>query len=311
MPLGVAADAIELRHLRGFLVIAEELDLGRGAQRLRMPEAALADLLRTLEDQVGVPLAVHASSAVSLTEAGRTFAEQCRRAVAGVELAVAEARRAAGLGSALRIGCVPGVPIQRLQAFLGALHERDPALEAEVAHLPGAEQLRRLRLGELDLGIVHDSGEHGGVRTQRLFAGERLAAFLPQAHPLAVRGTLGPSDVVDETLVVAPRRANPALHDRMLVLVARAGYRFRAVREAGGEHPRDVLFAAAAGLGIALGALSLRQVAGDVASTVTRRTLDPVAWMPDTVVAWPGDPPRRLGEVIARARDAAHALQGE
>jgi DNA-binding transcriptional LysR family regulator len=311
VPGGSAPDGIELRELRWFLAVADELHLGSAATCVEAPEAALSQALRDLEASVGVRLVDDAFGAISLTEAGEAFAERCRRTLSGVDLAVAEARRAAGIGVPVRMGCVPGMPVQLLQAFLGAIHARDAAIELEVAHLSGAQQLRRLRRGDLDLAILHDPGGHDTMRVQPLFPGERLAAYLPQGHRLAVHAAVGPDDLVGETLVVPSRQADPVLHDRLLALVEGSGFRFRAIREAGGGHPRDVLFAAATGLGVALGPTSLRQVVGDVATIVTRCMLDPAAWMPDMVVAWAADPPARLAPVLDAARRAAAMLHGD
>jgi DNA-binding transcriptional LysR family regulator len=87
---------------------------------------------------------------VKLTEAGRVFAEEARRVLADVELAVGETRRAGGASYSLRIACVPHLPIERLLTFLEALHTRSPGLRPQVTHVTSGEQVARLRSGELD-----------------------------------------------------------------------------------------------------------------------------------------------------------------
>jgi len=139
--------AIEFRHLRYFLAVSEELHFGRAARKLHISQPPLSQAVRKLEAELGVQLFERTSRVVKLTEAGRVFAEEARRVLADVELAVGAARRAGGAGYTLRIGCVPHLPIERLLAFLEALHERSPADRPQVTHITSGEQVSRLRSG--------------------------------------------------------------------------------------------------------------------------------------------------------------------
>jgi hypothetical protein len=104
---------------------------------------------------------------------------------------------------------------------------------------------------------------------------------------------LGPDDLREERLVSFPRAVDPALYDRMLALLGRAGYSFSVVGEAGSKDPRDLLLAVAGGMGVALEPLSLKEVS-EAGGIVVRRPLDPTVTMPDTVIAWPTQPQRHL-----------------
>jgi DNA-binding transcriptional LysR family regulator len=248
------------------------------------------------------------SRVVTLTEPGTVFAEEARRALAAVDVAVAEARRAGGTGAGLRIGCVPNLPIERLLRFLGALHERDPNTATQVTHELTLEQIRQLRDGELDLGIFYHADHYPAVETESMFAGEPLAAYLASSHVLAGKQALVPDDLRSEALITFPREVNPALHDRLLALVADAGYTFAAVKEAGGKTARDLMLAVAEKLGVALEPTSLKEVS-EAGGVVARRELDPPVFMPDTVVAWPARPPRHLQPLLACVRDVARELR--
>lgn len=307
-PRRSAPIAVELRHLRYFLAVFEELHFGRAAARLRISQPPLSQAIRKLELELGVQLFERTSRMVSATEAGRVLAGEARKVLAGFDTAVAETRRAGGAASPLRIGCVPHLPIQNLLRFLGALHDRDPSTRVQVTHLNFLEQVRALAASELDLGIFPESDGELQIETEALFSGEKLAAFLPPDHPLAEKQVLGPSDLRSQTLVIFPREANPALQDRLLALVEEVGYRFAAVREAGGLNPRDVMLAAADGRGVALGPFSLQDVS-DVGGIVIRRQLDPSLSMPDTVVAWRANPPGQLKEKLAVAQEVARELR--
>ena len=102
--------------------------------------------------------------------------------------------------------------------------------------------------------------DHNDLESAPLFLGEPLAAFLPPGHKLAERSDSQagrPSQT--ETLVVFPKEAHPALHERLLSLIGEAGYRFQGLRDAGGMNPRDIMLSVAEGLGVALGPVSLQE----------------------------------------------------
>jgi DNA-binding transcriptional LysR family regulator len=197
--------AIELRHLRYFLAVSEELHFGRAAQRLHIAQPPLSQAIRKLEHELGVSLLRRTSRVVTQTEAGRVFAEEARNVLASFDRALAEARKAGGVGTKLRIGCAVDLAIEQLLRFLTALHETEPALEAHVTHLPASEQVARLRQGDLDLGIFFLAEEYDDLEMSPVFSGEHLAVFLPRDHRLAARKVLGPSDLAGETLVTFPR----------------------------------------------------------------------------------------------------------
>ena len=206
-----------------------------------------------------------------------------------------------------RIGCAADVPLQRLQAFLGLLSERCAGVEPRIVHLATAQQLRRMRDGDLDLGLVHDPGEQPGITGERVYRGEPLAAVIPLAHRLAGRELVGIEDLTDDVLLLAPRLTEPGVHDRVLGLVAAEGAPFRAVREAPGPDVRDLLFAVASGAGVTLSAPSVLDAVGRLGDAVTARPLVLGGGMPDTCVAWAdrNPPPFRLQ---AAARDVAREL---
>lgn len=299
--------AIELRHLRYFLAVYEELHFGRAAKRLRIAQPPLSQAIRKLEAEIGVQLFERTSRMVSATDAGRTLATEARKVLAAFHTAISEARGAGGAASPLRIGCVPHLPIQPLLRFLGALHERDPNLRVQVTHLIFPEQIRFLTAGELDLGIFHESVSEPELEHEPLFIGEPLAAFLSPTHPLAARPALTPDDLRTETPVVFPQEADPELHERLLARIDEAGYRFAGVHEASGMNPCDVMLSVAEERGVALGPVSLQEVS-DVGGLVLRRELAPPLSMPDVVVAWRKELPNRLKEKLAFVREVANDL---
>jgi DNA-binding transcriptional LysR family regulator len=308
--LAPPSPAIGLRHFRYFLAVMEELHFGRAADRLRIAQPPLSQAIRKLESELGVQLLHRTTRVVTPTEAGHVLAREACKTLASFDVAVAEVRRAGGGASTLRIGCVPQLPMERLHRFLGALCETTRDCDPEVTHLPSLDQVRRLQRGDLDLGIFPHARHSGDVETEPLFAGEPLVALLSTGHRLATKPVLGPADLRQEVLATFPRDVNPALYDDLLSLIQDAGYGFRSVRPVGGSNRRDLMVAAALGLGVAIGPFSSWEI-GEAAPTVVRRPLDPPLLMPDTVLAWRAAPPRQLGAVLVAARDIARELRRE
>jgi DNA-binding transcriptional LysR family regulator len=302
------APGVELRHLRYFLALFEELHFGRAAARLQMAQPPLSQSIRKLEDALGVRLFHRTSRTVAPTEAGRVFAEHVRPLLANFEAAVADTKQSGGTTSELRIGCVPDVPIERLLSFLDLMRAAYPGVQTQVMQLMPREQVSRLQDGTLEYGIFHYAEDHEGIDLVPLFAGEQLAAFLPKNHRLAVKDVLGPDDLEEEDLAIFSRANDPALHDRILATVGEAGYRFRSVREAGCVTARDVMLAVASGLGVALRPFSFKD-ASDAGSLVSRRSISPPMEMPETVIAWASNAPRNLRMITESVRAVADVLR--
>jgi hypothetical protein len=207
----------------------------------------------------------------------------------------------------LRIGCAADIPLQRLQAFLGLLAERCAGVEPRIVHLTTGEQLRRMRDGDLELGLVHDPGPWAGIATERVYRGEEPAAVMALAHGLAGRGQMALQDLANYVLLVAQRLAEPGVHDRVLGLLAAEGTRSPGVREAPGADVRDLLFAAASGQGVALVAPSALHAVGRLGDAVTARPLVAGGRLPDTCVAWANGRALPFG-VRAAARGVAREL---
>jgi hypothetical protein len=209
---------------------------------------------------------------------------------------------------AVRIGCSPLLPLPRLQAFLGALLLELPEVVPRVAHLRTAEQERRLHQGELELGLVEAVvGDDPG--TELLFPGDPLDTVLPFYHPLGREPVVVADDLAGETLLLFPRRVDPALHDWYRTLIERNALPFAHVRETGDADPRDVLLAVAEGRGVTLAPQPSPATAGDYGAAVITRDLRPLTRYPATLLAWPRRDPTLPPATIAAVRRAVHHLR--
>ena len=300
--------SIELRHLRYFLAVYEELHFGRAAARLHMAQPPLSQAIRKLEEALGVKLFDRTSRSVTPSEAGHSLAEGARKVFASFDLALASARNAGEAELTLRIGCVPELPIQRLLQFLASLQTRTPDATAQVTHLASAEQLQHLRAGGLDLAIFHRSDDYPDLEMEPIFPGEPLMILLPPDHRLVDRPVVRSDDLGDDALITYPRGVNPTLYDRVLALFDNRGYRFSTIHETEGSSPRDLMLAVASGSGVALVPASITELS-ETGGIVVRRPIDPPLAMPDSVVAWPVNPPRLSPLLVDTVRELAHELR--
>lgn len=300
--------AIDLRHLRYFLAVYEELHFGHAAERLRIAQPPLSQAIRRLEDELGVQLLERTSRVVRPTEAGQAFAAEARKVLSSFERAVVEARRAGGEGAPLRIGCLPHLPVERLLQFLSVAQEVAPELSHQVAHLPSLEQVKGLRSRHLDIGILHRGDEDPELEFEPLFAGEPAAAFLSRKHRLARKPVLTPADLRGEDLVIFPRSVNPSIYDVWLADLRAAGYEWDSLIEAGGMNVRDLMIAAAETEAVTLGPFSYPEESLTQVLELEARWLDPPVAMADTYLAWAANPPKHLAAVLSRIRQFAQAL---
>jgi DNA-binding transcriptional LysR family regulator len=241
---------MELRHLRYFLVLSEELHFGRAARRLSISQPPLSVAIRQLEDSVGAQLFERNSKAVRLTPAGEALRVSARGLLASAQEAALEARDvAAGSAGRLRIGFVGAMLYRGLPQALRAFQAQHPAVRVTLAELNSGEQIVELSRGGLDLGFVHTSRMPPELRHQLLLR-EPFVCCLPAGHRLARRRALAVGDLRDEPLVLFSREASPDYHERILSICAAAGFRPEVRHEV--RHWLAVVSLVSQGLGVAL-----------------------------------------------------------
>jgi DNA-binding transcriptional LysR family regulator len=301
---------VELRHLRYFLAVSEELHFRRAAERLHIAQPPLSQAIQKLETALGVQLFERTSRAVEPTEAGIVFAEEARKILARLERAVSKTRGAANGRLQPRIGCVTHLPTDQLHRFLDAVYRRDPTVRSQVVHLWALDLLARLRSGDLGLGLLWFVQGFGfdGIETEPLFEGTEMVALLPERHPANAKERVGPDDLAGESLVLFPRWVNAPLYDWLVARAAEVGYRFRDVHEVGGGDPRDMLLGVAEEAGVALVPVVWED--SWAPGIVTRRPLEVPVSMPPIVLGWKADTPEGLRPFIENARAAARELRG-
>ena len=252
---------MELRHLRYFVAVAEELHFGRAAARLHIAQPPLSRQIRDLEQEVGAELFVRGTRGVELTAAGRAFLGEVRQVLAQAERALRAAQRASrGETGRLRVGFVEAATYSgTLARVLGVFRQDVPDVSLGLFELDSLEQAEALREGRIDVGIVHSPppDAHRWLRVERVFE-DRLVAALPRAHPLAARPHLALGDFAAEPFVFFPRFTGPTLYDHLIAACRSAGFSPRVVQEAAGWSTLAALVAA--GVGVSFAPRSVAQV---------------------------------------------------
>jgi DNA-binding transcriptional LysR family regulator len=213
----------ELRHLRYFLAVAEELNFSRAARRLRMAQPPLSVAIRQLEQEIGASLFVRSSREVTLTPAGSALLDGARRTLAEADAAVGAAKRAAAgeLGT-LRIAYNWSAGFETLPALAQALKLSRPDVELLAEEMRPNRMPGALRSGAIDVALALYP-EIVGELLYRPIRRERVVVLLDSNHPLAKQRTIELDALSDEYLLF-PREVAPRLHDFYVNLCRTAGF---------------------------------------------------------------------------------------
>ena len=220
---------MELRHLRYFVTLAEELHFGRAAERLHISQPPLSQQIAALEKEIGVPLLRRTSRSVELTEAGRVFLVEARQTLKQAHNAVELARRGArGEVGRLQVGFVPACGV--IPAAIRRFMRKFPRVEVTLRHMPSAEQMDAVLHGRLDVGFVHMPTGVADLAAEPVES-HALMAALPARHPLARRRTIAWSALEGEAFIGFPRVAAPGAYDAIMGRLREAGLVPRVVHE--------------------------------------------------------------------------------
>lgn len=214
---------MELRQVRYFLAVAEELHFGRAAERLRIVQPTVSQQVRRLERELGVTLFDRTTRAVTLTAAGHAFLPHAR-AMLDAEAAAVEAMAAlrGERRSALRLGTNVGLGV-RLDAVLTALAERAPEVAVELVSAPPAARLNQVRDRHLDAAFIRGADRSPGLELLPVW-NDDLVAALPVRHPLAAQQRISLRDLAELPLRIVPRADNPHLVDTLVEACRTAGF---------------------------------------------------------------------------------------
>ncbi|TBU71814.1 LysR family transcriptional regulator [Pseudomonas daroniae] len=177
---------MELRHLRYFVVLAEELHFTHAAERLHIEQPPLSCAIKELEDELGVVLFDRNRRGTALTAAGAVFLQDVRRLFTVLEQARENAKAVgSGLRGSLRIAVSDGAIDPRLSAFLARCRAEEPEIEIRLSEVPLAEQLRGLRSGDFTIGFAHTADVGESIVAEPIWQ-DPLVIAVPARHALLV-----------------------------------------------------------------------------------------------------------------------------
>jgi DNA-binding transcriptional LysR family regulator len=246
---------MELRHLRYFVAVAEELHFGRAAERLHIQQPPLSRQIQLLEAELGFSLFERSRRRVELTPAGNALLGRVRQVFEALDAAIHDARSAsAGESGRLVIGFPSSLAYSGLTELLRAFRTRYPGVELALRELSPGEQIDALKSGALDVGFVRSALDDPALGAE-LVRRESLMVVLPDDHPLAAQRKIKLEALKHEPFVMFPRLRGPAFFDQLMGLCHAAGFSPHIVQEA----PQlDIISMVAAGFGISIMPSSMR-----------------------------------------------------
>lgn len=253
----------DLRQLRYFVAVCEELSFTRAARRLHISQPPLSQQIRALEQDLGVCLLERTKRSVALTEPGRILLDHARQILAKIDDARTQViATAAGHSGQLRLAYTVSVSFHpALPRVLLRYGQVAPNVHVQLSELYTEPQFAALLDGQIDVGFVRDEPQRGiDTRALRMTVLDRepLLLALPSSHPLAGRSSLRLDEVAQDPFVCQPREVAATLYDRLVLLARKAGFQPQIRRHA--QQVNGMLAMVAAGLGLALVPATMRAV---------------------------------------------------
>jgi DNA-binding transcriptional LysR family regulator len=290
----------ELRLVRYFVAVAEELPFGRAAHRLRMAQPGLSQQIRSLEQQLGVRLLDRTSRQVRLTPAGSLLLDEGRRLLAQAERTADQVRRA-GLGQVGRVtvAAIGSATYDVIPHLLREHRKRYPDVEVLLREMSTPAQVQALRGGEIDVGFLRLPADVDEL-VAHVVREERMALMLPESHPLTALREIPLRALAHERLIVFPASPRPSWVDTVIAACREAGFEPHVAQEA--MESATVVSFVAAGIGIAPVPEGLLPLARP--GVITRLVASPAPVTQLAVVHRPGD----LLPAVATLMGVVHEL---
>lgn len=240
---------MDLRHLRYFVVVAEEGNITRAAERLHIAQPPLSRQIQQLEEELGVSLLVRGSRPLTLTEAGQFFYAHARQLLSQTRELEAMTRRIGTIERKLSIGFVGSTLYGMLPKVIRRFRSEQSTTELTLHEMTSMEQISALKEGKIDVGFGRIRHEDPNVR-RIVLREERLVAALPVGHALSGRPAISLLDLVDDMLIVFPKAPRPSFADQILASFHDRGLEPKKVYEA--RELQVAIGLVAAGEGVAI-----------------------------------------------------------
>lgn len=298
---------IDLRQLRYFVCLADELHFGRAAERLGIRQAPLSQQIKLLEGRLGVKLFHRTTRRTRLTSAGQTLLRHARDVLDGVDMAVAHTRAMADETTGRIV--VAGIQVAMthlLPPILNAFRQSRPAVIVDVRPLGTGEQLRTLENGEINVAFIRPT-EQTAFMQMKTLASEGFVAALPLGHPLAAKETLSLRDFAGEPLVGYAAILGAHYSGIVMAELRRAGVHPKVVHEC--HHTMAVATQVASGLGIAIMPAWIANIGSPY---LEFRPVPELSHALDLIVVWPsGEASPLVMEFVDTARRVSAGIAAD
>jgi DNA-binding transcriptional LysR family regulator len=240
---------MDLRQLRYFVAVAEELHFGRAATRAGIAQPPLTQQIQKLEAELGCQLLVRGRKTV-LTDAGSVLLDEARRILQQSEQAVDATRRAArGETGQLRVGAPPSIMLSALPAIIRKYHRLYPGVQFSLLEMSTSAIEQALSSGQIDAGFLRETQLAPPFTSEKLL-NEAVVAVLPAKHELTAARDLSIVSLRGQPFIFFPRRLGPAFYDRLISFCTRAGFVPDVVQEA--TQWQSIVCLVEAGMGVSL-----------------------------------------------------------
>ena len=248
---------MELRHLRYFIAVAEELNFSRAAERLHMAQPPLSQQIRNLEEELGVQLVNRDERPIRLTEAGAELFEQASLVLKRLDEIVATVQRIGkGQTGSIRVGFVGSATYDILPEVIRRFRQEYSDVELSLVELRALPQVEKLRHREIDVGFMRLAVEDEAFQCRTILE-EPLVVALPENHPLAKKTQIKLAALKGEPFIGFPA-ATTALGGYLLKVCKDAGFVANVVQET--IEIQTAISLVSAGVGLTLAPASLQKV---------------------------------------------------
>ncbi|GAB7262833.1 MULTISPECIES: LysR family transcriptional regulator [Dickeya] len=271
---------IELRHLRYFIAVAEELHFGRAAERLHISQPPLSQQIQALEEQIGAQLLERNNRNVRLTQAGELFLKEAWAIISQVNQAAERAARIQrGEIGELNIGFTSSAPfVKQVSRSLLQFRQRYPEVHIQMMEINTKQQIAPLLDGKLDLGVMRNNPLPDMLRHQLLLH-EPMVAVVHEEHPLASvpGGHISIQQLANEPFVFFAREVGTALYDEVMNLLKKYGITPYITQEVG--EAMTIIGLVSSGLGVSLLPASFRRIRIDGVKYLSLQEKDAISEM--------------------------------
>jgi DNA-binding transcriptional LysR family regulator len=296
---------VDLRHLRYFVTVAEELHFSRAARKLNISQPPLSRQIRELEEEIGVELLRRSKRRVELTAAGQSFLDRARMVLRdSSELGEVARRAEQGETGQVSVGFIHTAGYRLLPAVIREFRDANPAVEVTLQQQGSLAQIAELERGRIDIGFTWSSMVGKRMASVCLLR-EPFIVAVPRLHPAAGKRNLSLAAFAREPFVSYPQRRSPYLRDAVFKLCASAGFVPEVRHETDSVH--TVLGLVAAGCGIGLVPASAMEIQTREVSFCHPKEKEPKA---EISIQWRRDDTNPVvSRFVTTARSAARRHQ--